>query len=380
VAIDFEAEGLLKGLRGNARKARRELLEELAADGVSLEELKRAVEEDRLALLPVERVLEGEGRRYTAAEVAEMTGLERDFLLRQRQALGLPAPDPEDAAFTDGDVEAARRAKAFREAGLPEDGLLEVSRVLGLAMSQVAAANRALIGEAMLRAGGDELEVGHRFAETARHLGPMLGDLIEYVLNLHLREQIRNDAIGRAEIKERRFPDSQEVTACFADLVGFTRLGEELPPEELGAVTGRLSEMANDVIRAPVRLVKMIGDAVMLVAPDTDAVLEAALGLIDVAESEGEGFPMMRAGVARGPALARAGDWYGRPVNLASRITAIAYASSVLVEEEAREAAEGEFRWSDAGRKRLKGIEEAVRLYRARAAREGGDEAPSTES
>jgi adenylate cyclase len=372
VAIDFEAEGLLKGTRGEARKARLKLLEELAEDGVSLDELKHAVEEDRLALLPVEQVLAGAGRRYTAAEVAETVGLEEGFLLRQRQALGLPAPDPDDPVFTDSDVEAARRAKAFREAGLPEDGLLEVSRVLGMAMSQVAAANRALIGEAMLRGGGHELEVAHRFADTAQQLGPMLGDLIVYILNLHLLEQIRNDAIGRTEIKERRFPGAQEVTACFADLVGFTRLGEELPPEELGAVTGRLSEMVGDVINAPVRVVKMIGDAAMLVAPDTDAVLSAALELVEAAENEGEGFPMLHAGVARGPALARAGDWYGRPVNMASRITTIAYASSVLVEEEAREAASGQFRWSDAGRKRLKGIDGAVQLYRVRAADDEG--------
>src|ERR671924_5326 len=52
VTIDFEAEGLLKGTRGNTREARRELLEQLLADGVPLEDLRRAVEEDRLALLP----------------------------------------------------------------------------------------------------------------------------------------------------------------------------------------------------------------------------------------------------------------------------------------------------------------------------------------
>ena len=82
MAIDFEAEGLLKGTRGKAREARKELLEELAADGVSLEDLRRAVEDDRLALLPVERVLEGDGGRYTAAEVAERSGVPEALLHR----------------------------------------------------------------------------------------------------------------------------------------------------------------------------------------------------------------------------------------------------------------------------------------------------------
>ena len=81
-----------------AREARRELLEELAADGVPLEDLRKAVEEDRLALLPVERVLEGEGRRYTAAEVAERAGADEEVLRRNRLALGLPDPGPDELA------------------------------------------------------------------------------------------------------------------------------------------------------------------------------------------------------------------------------------------------------------------------------------------
>jgi adenylate cyclase len=365
VAIDFEAEGLLKGTRGKAREARRELLDQLAADGVPLEDLRRAVEEDRLALLPVERVLEGEGRRFTAAEVAERSGVPEDFLRRNWLALGLPDPGTEKV-FTDADVEAAERIAALRDAGLPDDGLLEVSRVIGLALAQVAAASRALVAESTLRGGGTEAEVGRALAERARAFGPMMGPLLEYVLNLHLREQVRSDVIGRAEISGGRLPGAQDVTACFADMVGFTKLGEELPPEELGALTGRLGELASEVADPPVRLVKMIGDAAMLVSSDADALLEAALELVGRSEAESESFPPLRAGLACGPALARAGDWYGRPVNLASRITAIAYPGSVLASEEVREAAQNGFRWSFAGERRLKGIEGRVRLFRAR--------------
>ncbi len=366
MAIDFEREGLLKGTRGKAREARRELLEELAADGVSLDELRRAVEDDRLALLPVERVLEGEGDRYTAAEVAERAGAPEELLRRNRLALGLPDPAAGERVFTDDDVEAARRIAELRGAGLPDEGILEVSRVIGLAMAQVAAASRALVAESTLAEGQNELEVGRRLAAGARELVPMMGPVLEYVLNLHLREQVRSDVIGRAEIRAGRLPGAQDVTACFADMVGFTKLGEELPPEELGKLTGRLGELASDVAEPPVRLVKMIGDAAMLVSADADALLDAALALVGRSEEEGEGFPPLRAGLARGPALARAGDWYGRPVNLASRITAIAYPGSVLVSEDVREASADGFRWSFAGERRLKGIEGKVRLFRAR--------------
>jgi len=365
VAIDFEAEGLLQGTRGKAREARRELLEQLAADGVRLEDLRQAVEEDRLALLPVERVLDGEGRRFNAAEVAERGGVPEDFLRRNWLALGLPDPGTEKA-FTDADVDAAKRIAALRDAGLPDDGLLEVSRVIGLALAQVAAASRALVAGSILAEGGTEAEVGRALAEQAQALGPMMGPLLEYVLNLHLREQVRSDVIGRAEISSGRLPGAQDVTACFADMVGFTKLGEDLAPEELGVLTGRLGELASEVAEPPVRLVKMIGDAAMLVSNDADAVLAAALDLVKRSESEGEGFPPLRAGLACGPALARAGDWYGRPVNLASRITAIAYPGSVLVSEDVRDAAPNGFRWSFAGERRLKGIEGRVRLFRAR--------------
>jgi hypothetical protein len=120
------------------------------------------------------------------------------------------------------------------------------------------------------------------------------------------------------------------VTVCFADLVGFTRLGEQVAPDELGRVAHRLVELTAERLRGDVRLVKTIGDAAMIVGPDAHAMLELALDLVDAADAEGDDFPQLRVGMAAGPALSRAGDWYGRPVNLASRVTGIARPGSVL--------------------------------------------------
>ena len=367
MAIDFEAEGLLKGTRGKARQARRELLEELADDGVPLEELRKAVAEDRLALLPVERLLSGGGERLTAAEVAERAEIEIEVVRWLRQALGLPLSDGEERVFTEDDVEAAKRIKAQLEAGLPPEGMLEVSRVLGVSMAQVAAASRTLVGEAVLSPGDTELDVARRYVEATQRLRPTIGPMFTYVFEQHLREQIRQDAIGAAELRTGKLTGAEEVTVCFADLVGFTKLGESLAPEELGGVTGRLSELAGDAAEPPVRLVKLIGDAAMLVSQDNDALVAAALRLIEEAESD-EDFPLLRAGAARGAALPRGGDWYGRPVNLASRITGIAYPGSVLASREVREASGNGYRWSDAGAKRVKGIEGRVSLFRVRRA------------
>ena len=368
MGTDFEAEGLLEGLDGDAKEARRELLKRLADDGVPLDELREAVEQDRLALLPVERLLEGEGARYTAAEVAERSGIEPETLRRQRAALGLPIAGEDEAAYTDGDLEAAKRLRRLLDAGLPEEGVTEATRVIGLAMSQIAAANNALVGEAMLRPGDTELEAAERYVAAAEGLQPLIAPTMEHALSLHFREALRHAAVGSAELASGKLPGSQVVTACFADLVDFTRLGEELPPEELGGVTGRLGSLAGDVAAPPVRLVKMIGDAAMLVSPETDPLVEAALDLVEAAESEGEDFPMLRAGVAMGAALARAGDWYGRPINLASRITAIARPGSVLASGEVAGELDEGFDCSFAGERRLKGIGDRVKLFRVRRA------------
>ena len=371
VEIDFEREGLLKGTRGKRREARLKLLQDLSKSGVSLDELRRAVEEDRLVLLPVERVLSGGKGKYTADEVAKRSGVSRELLDREWQALGFAMPDDDEASFTGEDLKAAKRIKSLEKAGVPPDGVIEVARVLGIAMSQVAAANRGLIGEAFLRAGDTELDAATRFAEVAKQLLPMLGETLTYVLALHLREQLRHDAIGSGELASGKFENAQEVTVCFADLVDFTRLGEQFAVEQLGTVTGRLNELAGDVAKGPVRLVKMIGDAAMLVSRDNDAALDAALRLVESSEEEGEEFPMLRAGLARGPALARGGDWYGRPVNMASRITEIARAGSVLCAETVHECADADFSWSFARERKLKGFDEGLRLFRARRGSDG---------
>jgi adenylate cyclase len=370
MAIDFEGEGLLEGTRGTAREARLELLEELEGAGVSLDDMRRAVEEDRLALLPVERFLEGGGRRYTLAEIAAEAGVDAELLLRLRQAIGLPRPDPDEPTATEEDLEAARRMRTVLDAGLPPEGLIENARVMGLAMSQVAASATALVGEAMLQPGDTELEAAHHYIDAARALQPMLGPAIVWAVNLHLVEQMRQAVLSGAQLAEGSLAGAQEVSACFADLVDFTRLGQTLDHAQLGSLTTRLGEIVREIVAPPVRLVKMIGDAAMFVSSDNDALLEAALDLVEAASAERDGLPPLRAGIARGEAISRGGDWYGHPINLASRICDFAYPESVLCSEEVHDATADGFRWSFAGEQKLKGVKGGVKLFRARRADE----------
>lgn len=365
--VDFEAEGLLDGVDDpDARRARRELLELLHADGVPLDELRRAIAEDRLAMLPVDRVLAPDDAHLTAYEVAEGSGIDIELLDRIWRALGLPLVDREERAYTDRDLEAARSTKLFLDAGISPEAVLEVTRVLGTNVSTVVAAVGDLVREQLVTPEATELDVALRLQYAARELAPQLEDMLSYVANLHRREQSRQAVVSGAELAAGRLPGGRFTVVCFADLVGFTRLGEQVPPDELGAVAGRLAELAADVAEPPVSLVKTIGDAVMLVSPDADAQLHAALTLLERGEAEGEDFPQLRAGLAAGEALRRVGDWYGQAVNLASRVTGHARRGSVLATTDVKDAASGDYSWSQAGLKRFRGVSDEVPLWRVR--------------
>ncbi len=118
-----------------------------------------------------------------------------------------------------------------------------------------------------------------------------------------------------------------------------------------------------DRVEPPVTLVKTLGDAVMLVSPERDPLLDLLLDLVDAAEADDQ-LPMLRVGVACGPALERGGDWYGRPVNLASRLTGLARPASVVATAEVRDATP-DLRWSALRARKVRGVGE-MKLFRAR--------------
>jgi len=365
VTIDFEAEGLLDDAGGEqAREARRELLETLADAGVGLDDMRAAIEQGRLALLPMELVLAGEGPRRSQREVAQETGLEIDFLGEARRALGLPAVDPDEAVISDEEVDLARSAAVLLEAGLDREGFLELTRTMSQAMASVAATLTSAFGAALLRPGDNERDLGLRYAESLKQLGPLAGPSLTQMLNLRMREQIRQAVVGEAELRSGRLPGAQQVVIGFVDIVGFTRMGEQVAPDELGAVVREFEGRVEGAARPPVRLVKTIGDAAMLAAPEAAPVLDSVLELVE--ESRGEDSLLLRGGVASGEALPRAGDWYGRPVNLASRLTSFARRGSVVAAKEVHDAAEEGYEWSFAGRRRFKGVGGDVDVYRVR--------------
>lgn len=363
---DFEAEGLLGDLEGDAREARLRLLNQLYSEGIGLETLRHEVEAQRLPLLPADVAIGRESREMTVREIAAQSGLEVEQLQQLITALGFPKPDPDQRTFGPEDLEAAHRFRQFVDAGIPPDRILAVSRRVGSAAAQMAQAHRELISDGLIDPSADEYDAALTLRAAATELMPLGEAAATYALRSHLLDQLRGDVIAATEPGWFGSSRSHEVSICFADLVGFTRLGERSELERIGSVTKLLESVAIEVINPEVSLVKLIGDAAMLVSPDGAALMDAAVRFVDVGRDAGEELPALRVGVARGHAIAQGGDWFGHPVNLASRITEAARPDSVLAESAAVEAAGDGFRVSRVGQHKFKGLKKPVTLYRVR--------------
>jgi adenylate cyclase len=191
---------------------------------------------------------------------------------------------------------------------------------------------------------------------------PIVPSLLGLALRAHLRDGIRREMVSQGERKAGRLADTRDVAVGFADLVGYTALGYELSSAELGSIAGRYGRLAADAAVEPVRLVKLLGDGAMFVSPDCDELIRILLDLRRrVAEAEPE-LPAVRIGVARGPATPRGGDWFGTPVNLASRIADVTRPGQLLATEEVVEAVATR-EWKRRRKRGLKGVDGRVRLY-----------------
>lgn len=376
-ATDWDAEGLLDGVPPEGRAARVRLLDRLVDGGYRTDELRAAAGDGTLTALPTLLVLGGPAR-MTARENAAAAGLDLGFVLDVRRANGVAVTDPDLPTLSEADLAVGGLTRAATDAGVSAEQVLSAARVMGHALRQVADQFSEIVTDLAYDPTLDEAELAERFATQVAALQPLIDELLALGLRVHFREAVRDAAIAGAERSGRGGSlGARDVAVGFADLVGFTRLGEELPPEQLERVASRLSELAAQSADPPVRFVKTIGDAVMLVAPEPAPLIETMLRLVDLADTEGRGFPQVRVGVAAGPAMTRGGDWYGSPVNLASRLSAIARGGSVLTTEGVREAAGDGFSWSPAGARRIRGLHGPVPVVRVRRARRGpADGAP----
>jgi adenylate cyclase len=359
---DFEAAGLLEGLTDGERESRLRLLRRLDADGCTLSDLQAAAEAGRLALLPVERLL-ARRRRHSLADASFAAGLTDAFAVRNHRSLGLPLPEHREPVYDDDQVENLRTLRGMLDAGIPEEDIHLMGRVLGQSSHRTAQAVTDILSRALLQPGDTEDDLALRLADLAEALLPLLDRLTGSVLRLHLLDVVQREAVVRLERDTGQLAGARVMTVAFADMAGFTALSDRLTIDQLGRLAARFEELVTEVAEPPVRLVKVLGDGAMFTAEDSGALVAALLNLVEAAEDDF--LPSVHAGVARGPALHTAGDWLGRTVNLAARLCAAAPARTVLVTEEVRATAADAVRFEDAGPYELRGIAEPVPALRA---------------
>jgi adenylate cyclase len=371
VDVDIEALGLLDGLEGDARTERVDLIGWLLDRGFTIDQIRNSAAAP--LMLPANRALRDDGEFVSARQICESSGIELEVLQKLQRAIGLPRiDDPDAAVLPRADAEAAARAKFFLDMGVDCDETAAVMRVLIDGLGQAAAMMREAALKTLLRPGATEIELSQASEELALRSVPQLGPMMEDLLLFQLRHSLEAEAVTAAERAAGLLPGARSVTVGFADVAGFTKLGEALPPEELEHIASRLAELAHEVAQPPVRYVKSIGDAVMLVSPEPAAILSA---MLELAENAAEnGLPRLRIGLAAGCAVTRGGDWFGSPVNVASRVTGVARPGTVLVTESGRDAvgSAAGFYWSPAGARHLKGVPGEVKLFRVQRAADCG--------
>jgi adenylate cyclase len=361
-----EVEKLLEGLEGSARAERAELIAWLREQGITADEIRASP----VPMLAASRRLIGDDGDYVSTrEISDEYGIDLELLQRVQRAIGLVrVDDPDAAVHLRADGAAAAHAKEFLELGIHPDEVVQVVRILAEGLSHAAEVMRHTALSTILQPGASELHTAQASHALVSRITPLLGPMIEDMLFTQLRHMMETEAVNASErTAGAPLPGARHITVAFADLVGFTQLGEEVPPEELGQLANRLADLARDVAVPPVRFIKTIGDAVMFVCTQPAPLLDAVLKLVDITDSDND-FPRLRAGIASGAAVSRAGDWFGSPVNTASRVTAASRPGAVLAAESVRDELgdDAGFSWSFAGARRLKGIKGEVKLFRAR--------------
>ena len=334
--------------------------------GHDLDQLRRAAKEGRLAYGYLEDLFPQPEQEYGLADAARATHLEPELIRRIWTAAGFSAASLEH--LSEDDIALLRRLADVLDAGLPLVAFLQIVRVYGMALAQIADAEVKLfhlyVHEPMIRDGAPVLDIAEELSDLASELLPLSGPIMESIHQRLLQHFLEQDVVGHLElVADEGALGRVRVAIAFADLAGYTRLTEEIGEEEALEVVERFVELVGETLPDDARVVKTIGDEVMVVGTDASALADWAVGILELATER----PLPRIGVHVGSALYRDGDYYGRAVNLAARVGARATGGEVLVTREVKEAAGRHLSFQPIGEVKLKGFDEATALFLAAA-------------
>jgi adenylate cyclase len=352
----------------NAAVAHARIVARLRERGHKLEHIKQAGAQGRLAYGYIEEIFGGDAPVRSLEEASELTDLEPAMIERFWTTLGLPASGLDQ--LTDGDVEALHYVSAVLGAGFPLVAFLQLCRVYGQALSQIADAEVRLfhlyVHEPLIREGVPGLRMAEEMEDLAGDLLPFASPMMDYVHQRFLQHFVEQDVVGHMETElEDEDVDlgRVRVAIAFADLAGYTRFTEEEGEEEALSSVERFVDGVTHTLPEDARVVKTIGDEVMVVGQDVGALVDWAVGFALLFEER----PEPRIGVHLGTTLYRDGDYFGRDVNLTSRVVARARGGEVLVTDTVVDAVKGSshLAFEPIGQVKLKGFSEPRALCRA---------------
>jgi adenylate cyclase len=337
--------------------------------GHSLEEIRRASDEGRLAYAYADVLFPDADRRYTLADAARETGLEPALIERIVSAVGFPT---QSDSIGEEDVRLIRYAAAALDAGFPLVAMLQLVRVYGQAIAQIADAEVRLfhlyVHEPLIRSGASGVEVAGEMEDLSKTLLPLASPVMDQIHQRYLQHFIDQDVVGHMESDLDGATDlgRMRVAIAFADLTGYTRLTEEAGELEALDAVERFVEAVEVTLPESARVIKMIGDEVMVVGSDPSALIDWAVGFQRLQSER----PLPRIGIHYGEALYRDGDYYGRDVNIAARIVARSAGGEVLVTRAVVEHAGAHLEFDRIGEITLKGFNEPTEMFIARAKEE----------
>jgi adenylate cyclase len=343
--------------------------------GHTVERIREASQNGRLIFGYIDELLPTGDGRYTLAEAARASGLKPELIERLTATMGLSVLSVE--SISEEDLQVLRYASEILAAGFPLPALLQMVRVYGQAMAQIADAEVRLfhlyVHEPLMRDGVPGLEMAEEMEALTREMLPFAVPFINYLHARLLAYFVEQDVIGHieADLGDGSAEEGRmRVAVGFADLAGYTRLTEEEGEvQALGAVE-RFVEAVEQTLPIDARVIKTLGDEAMIVGADPVALTEWAVGLPAILP---DGSPAPRIGIHHGAALYRDGDYYGREVNRAARVVARAAGGEVLVTHPVVHAATiasgtERLRFELIGEVLLKGFSEPTELYLAVAA------------
>jgi adenylate cyclase len=352
-----------------AAVAHARIVARLRSRGHRLDQIREAGHQGRLAYGYIESLFgDDEAAERSLSDVAAETNLEEALIERFWNSIGL-APAALDT-ITDEDLEALRYVESVLDAGFPLVAFLQLCRVYGQSLSQIADAEVRLfhlyVHEPLMREGVPGLQMAEEMEGLARDLLPISSPLMDYVHRRFLQHFVAQDVVGHMEeeLEESDIESGRvRVAIAFADLAGYTRFTEEEGEEEALSLVERFVEGVTNTLPDDARVVKTIGDEVMVVGNDVHALVDWAVGYVGLFQER----PEPRIGIHWGTTLYRDGDYFGRDINLASRVVARARGGEVLVTDSVTDALRGvrHLGFEGIGQVKLKGFDQPRQLCRA---------------